>query len=207
MSPPPGPARGPRSPGAASCPRGPPSALPSRGCGRSRNRIPSTPGLSPRGRGNLQLAQLLLDHGGSIPAWAGIVPSKRRLINVIDSFELPPRKGLGSPKAKKPPVRKPPISKPRRKAVPKASEPERRPAPTPVEAESSRQRLLEHARLQAQEHRRKARELGLCRDCCQSAIPAQTRCEACAENHRLSRRQWQARRKEMKALESQGGGV
>ena len=120
---------------------------------------------------------------------AGVLPAKRHLITVVDTFELPPPKARGpKPKnAKTPPVRKlttrksprkPKVSKPRRKAVPKASEPERRPEPTPAEVEANRQRLLEHARLQAQEQRRQAKAAGLCRDCHQPAIPDQTRCEA-----------------------------
>ena len=50
----------------------------------------------------------------------------------------------------------------------------------------------EQNRLHAQDNRQKARELGRCRDCPDPAIPDQTRCERCAEKHRVSRRRWQA---------------
>ena len=51
-----------------------------------------------------------------------------------------------------------------------------------------------HHRRQEQERRQKAKELGLCRDCGQPAIPAQTSCETCADRHRVDRRKWQAQR-------------
>ncbi len=128
----------------------------------------------------------------------GVLPAKRYLITIVDSFELPPPKARGpkSKNAQKPPVkklttrkppRKPKVSKPRQKSVPKASEPKRRPEPTPAEVEANRQKSLEHARLQAQEQRRQAKAAGLCRDCHQPAIPDQTRCSVCAEKHRLRR--------------------
>ena len=53
----------------------------------------------------------------------------------------------------------------------------------------------EQHRLLEQERRRKAREQGLCRDCRNPAIPAQTRCPTCANRHRVSRRRWQAERR------------
>ena len=46
----------------------------------------------------------------------------------------------------------------------------------------------EYHRRYAQEQRQKAKELGKCRDCSKPAIPGQTRCPTCAENHRQSRR-------------------
>ena len=46
----------------------------------------------------------------------------------------------------------------------------------------------EYHRHYAQEQRQKAKELGKCRDCSKPAIPGQTRCPTCAENHRQSRR-------------------
>ena len=51
----------------------------------------------------------------------------------------------------------------------------------------------EYNRLYAQEQRRKAKELGKCRDCSKPAIPSQTRCPTCAENHRQSRRRIRAK--------------
>ena len=158
---------------------------------------------TPQVRGSSDSRRGRAQDGHANPAGTGILPPKRHLITVVDTFELPPQKGRGSPKAKNPPVRKPPgkpkVSKPCRKAVPKASEPERRPAPTPVEAESSRQRLLEHARLQAQEHRRKAKAQGLCRDCLSPSIPDQTRCSPCASQHREQRREQRRKTKERNA--------
>ena len=53
----------------------------------------------------------------------------------------------------------------------------------------------EQHRLQAQEHRRKTKEQGLCRHCGDPAIPQQTRCETCADRHRMDRRRWQAERR------------
>ena len=46
----------------------------------------------------------------------------------------------------------------------------------------------EYQRVRAQEQRRKAKELGLCKDCSEPAIPGQTRCPTCAEKRRESRR-------------------
>ena len=49
------------------------------------------------------------------------------------------------------------------------------------------------------EYKKKQREMlkasGLCKDCRGSAIPGQTRCEACAEKHRVRRRQNNATRR------------
>ena len=50
------------------------------------------------------------------------------------------------------------------------------------------QERKDNHRRYAQEQRQTARELGKCRDCSKPAIPGQTRCESCAENHRQSRR-------------------
>ena len=51
----------------------------------------------------------------------------------------------------------------------------------------------EYNRRYAQEQRQKAKELGLCRDCSKPAIPGKTRCTTCAENHRQSRRTYDAK--------------
>lgn len=51
-----------------------------------------------------------------------------------------------------------------------------------------------HRRI-AQERRQKAKELGLCRDCRAEAISGQTRCETCAEKHRISRRTYDVKRR------------
>ena len=55
---------------------------------------------------------------------------------------------------------------------------------------------MEYNRRLAQEQRQKAKELGKCRDCTKhTAIPGQTRCIGCAENHRQSRRRGDAKRR------------
>ena len=51
-----------------------------------------------------------------------------------------------------------------------------------------------HRKLE-QERRRRARGLGLCRDCNAKAIPGQIRCEPCAEKHRESHRRRNAAKK------------
>lgn len=53
----------------------------------------------------------------------------------------------------------------------------------------------EYNRRYEQERRKRAKELGQCRDCDSPAIPGQTRCPACAEAHRQSNRRSDARRK------------
>ena len=75
-----------------------------------------------------------------------------------------------------------------------------KPRPKPATAKSASPDRREYERLRrqrpermeakkraAQERRRRARELGLCRDCNKKAIPGQTRCDTCAEKHRQSR--------------------
>ena len=51
---------------------------------------------------------------------------------------------------------------------------------------------------QKEREKRRRQELkaaGLCRDCREQAIPNQTRCEGCAEKHRVERRQGDADRR------------
>ena len=78
----------------------------------------------------------------------------------------------------------------------RASKPRPKPATTtsasPDRREYERLRRQRPERMEAkkraeQERRWRARELGLCRDCNDKAIPEQTRCETCAEKHRQSR--------------------
>ena len=54
---------------------------------------------------------------------------------------------------------------------------------------------MEYNRRLVQERRQKAKEASKCRDCSKPAIPGQTRCEACAESHRQSRRRSDAKRR------------
>ena len=110
-------------------------------------------------------------------------------------------------------------SKPSRANAPKATKP--RPAPpsktsnppeakAPATQEAKRQDRQEYDRqrdqipkrkevpsLYAQEHRRKAKELGQCRSCSTPAIPGQTRCPTCAEKHLEYRRIYDAKRRAM----------
>ena len=146
--------------------------------------------------------------GGS-PAGAGMFPSKRHLITVVDTFYLPPHKGPGRPKTKKPsrkPSGKPTVSKPRKKARPKGQKSNPRTPMTTAQVEDQQEERREYDRqrsqnperkeahrLQERERRRKAKELGLCRECSNPAKPGETRCEPCAEKHRVGRRRSEER--------------
>ena len=111
------------------------------------------------------------------------------------------QKSKVKPKATKQPK---PERQPKLKRIPKARTPK---TAAEVAAQQERRREYdrqrnqtperqEYQRLQAQEHRRNAREAGRCRGCPDPAIPNQTRCEVCAEKHRASRRKSRARRNE-----------
>ena len=56
------------------------------------------------------------------------------------------------------------------------------------------------------ERRERLKASGLCRDCREQAIPNQTRCEACAEKHRVARRKNDTARREKKAASDHAGG-
>ena len=60
--------------------------------------------------------------------------------------------------------------------------------------EQQRANRRDYRRRYEQERRERAKELGQCRECNDRAIPGQTRCESCAEKHRLIRRASYARR-------------
>ena len=150
-------------------------------------------GLSPRGRGNRHNQKRFQCADGSIPAWAGM--SKERI------FETRFNLRTGRP-------RKPTISKPRKKATTKRQKPKPRTQMTTAQVAAQREERREYdrqrsttperresRRLQAQEQRRKAKELGLCRDCPNPAKPGRTRCEPCAAKHRESRRRSDAKRR------------
>ena len=154
------------------------------------------------------------DHhaGGADPAGAGMNPSKPQLFT--DSFQLPPRKGRGhklqnakKPKFRKPKARRAKVSKPIKKTT-RTKRPKTRVEPTPEQLEERRQKRLaydlkrsqtperkERRRRNAQARRDEAKHLGLCVDCGAPPVPEQTRCETCAANHRVSRRQYQKRAK------------
>ena len=142
------------------------------------------------------------------PAHAGILPPKRHLITVVDTFELPTPKGRGH---KLQNAKKPKASKPTKKVVPQARKPRPRVEPTPAELEAREQKRREyelkraqrperkeHRRRQAQAKRQEAKSLGLCIGCGASSIPGQSRCETCAEQHRQYRRQAKDRAKQQR---------
>ena len=140
---------------------------------------------------------------------SGIHRPKRQLF--VDAFKLPPRKRPGRPKTKRPirkPRRKPTVRKPAKKAKPKNQERRPRSKPTQAEVEAKRQEQLkfdrqrsktperrEQNRLRAQEKRRSAKGLGLCRDCPNPSKPDETRCSTCTEKHRVGRRKNDAQRR------------
>ena len=124
---------------------------------------------------------------------------------------MPPRKRPGRPKTKKPirkPRRNPTVRKPAKKAKPKNQKPKPRPEPTQAEVEAKQQEQLEfdrqrsktperreQNRLRAQEKRLKAKDLGICKSCPNPAKQGETRCETCAEKHRVGRRKNDAQRR------------
>ena len=76
--------------------------------------------------------------------------------------------------------------------------------PTPAEVEAREQNRHEHEQRQkrkenklrhAQAKRQEAKSLGLCVACGAPPIPDQTRCEICAEQHRVGQQRWYAERK------------
>ena len=102
------------------------------------------------------------------------------------AYELKPepkRKTRKPANPKPAPTRARKASKPAtaRVAKPKASEKPKRVRLTSEERQ-------EQARARTAEKRSNLKEQGLCKDCQQPAIPEQTRCPACAEKHRKTRR-------------------
>ena len=102
------------------------------------------------------------------------------------AYELKPepkRKTRKPANPKPAPTRARKASKPAtaRVAKPKASEKPKRVRLTSEERQ-------ERARARTAEKRSNLKEQGLCKDCQQPAIPEQTRCPACAEKHRKTRR-------------------
>ena len=87
-----------------------------------------------------------------------------------------------------------------------AKHPKHRPEPTPAEVEARKENRREYERKRAQTperkeyrrrlaqaHREKAKEIGLCKDCPNPAMPGQTHCPTCAEKKQVSRRQAEKR--------------
>ena len=101
-------------------------------------------------------------------------------------YELKPE-----PKRK---TRKPANPKPKSTRAPKTSKPaaaqttKPRASKKPKRVRLTPEERQERARERAVETRSKLKDAGLCKDCRQPAIPGQTRCPDCAENHRQSRR-------------------
>ena len=128
---------------------------------------------------------------GSIPAWAGI--GKERTFET--HFLLAYRKQRKAKAAEKPKTKQPakpkPVEKQTQRKIPvdpeTIRERERIRAKTPKRKESGR--------IYANKRRSEDKALGKCRDCSLPAIPNQTRCENCAEKHRVSRRTSDARRR------------
>ena len=85
-----------------------------------------------------------------------------------------------NPKAKStraPNTSKPAAAKPAKPKAPKK----------PKRARLTVEESKERARARAAKNRTKLKDAGLCKDCRQPAIPGQTRCPSCAEQHRQSR--------------------
>ena len=148
----------------------------------------------------------------------GMSPPKRQIF--VDSFPFEEPKRRAKPKKsttpRKPTTRKPKAKqkttsrkKTTTKAEPQPRKPRTRVEPTPEQVEARKEKRQaynqrrsqtperkEYNRHYAQDLRQKARELGRCRDCTKhTAIPGQTRCPECAENHRQSRRRSDAKRR------------
>ena len=101
---------------------------------------------------------------------------KRQLF--VDTFQLPQPGGKKKAPSKIKSTKKPsPPEKPAAKR-------------TPLTPEARR----EKQRTQHKEKQERLKSLGLCRHCPKPAIEGQTRCETCAEVHRVSRRKNDARR-------------
>ena len=133
------------------------------------------------------------------------------------SFALPEsRNAAGIPKAKKKQSRKNTQSLTTKKATSKGRKPKPRVEPTPakVEAKKENRRAYDRQRNQNPERkaynrrnavaqRNEAKSLELCIVCWAPAIPGETRCETCAENHRRYRRD--AKDRKIQAREQASG--
>ena len=78
-----------------------------------------------------------------------------------------------------------------RKLTPKEPVPKR----IPLTPEERRERQRAAFRAAFKEKLEKAKSLGLCRHCGEPAIDSQTRCDSCAEKHRISRREHDRKRR------------
>ena len=147
--------------------------------------------------------ELVLALDGPVPPTVRLTPLRRAIGHTFEfTFSLPKPANRGG----HPHNWNKPAVKTSRKATPMARKPKPRVEPTPeqIEAQKEARRAYEKKRNQTperkelkrrvtQEKRNEARSLGLCITCHGTPIPDQTRCETCAENHRVSRRQSQQR--------------
>ena len=150
--------------------------MPPRPCARpaARPRLPLTSGAR-RGAVPLSAAR----RGDRNPANAGVIYVKPQLFT--DTFHLPER---GTKKKKYTPDSR--ANDTRKRTPPKAPAPKK----VPLTSEERKQRQ----KVQWKEKYVRAKALGLCRHCGEPAIPGQTRCENCAEKHRVSLRAYDRKR-------------
>ena len=118
--------------------------------------------------------------GAGSPAHAEMHYAKPQLLT--DTFQLPKR---GGKKKQKPAPR---ANNTKKRTPPKDPVPKK--APLTPEARRERRRIRHKEKLE------RVRLSGQCRHCSEPAIPSQTRCETCAEKHRVSRRLNDAKRDE-----------
>ena len=123
---------------------------------------------------------------GTTFEWEFEFPMPTNPIYGRESEPKPKTKKPAHPKAKS--TRAPNTSKPAA-TKPAKPKPSKKPKRTCLTVEERRER----ARARAVETRSKLKESGLCRDCRQPAIPGQTRCPDCAEQHRKSRQPRQSK--------------
>ncbi len=144
----------------------------------------------------------------------GIHPSERQTFQY--TIDLHRRKNKNS-KVKTQRTSKPkPQKSPAELRAAKQRKPKRDPAPVtqrvpaspeePVqrrhaheEARNKTTERREYQRIRAREERQRAKNLGLCMSCPNSAIPNQNRCFMCAEKHRQSRRRSAAKSRATRA--------
>ena len=107
----------------------------------------------------------------------GTQPRKARIANPEKAGVKPQRK-TGEPTA---PATQYPETGTNRPPRPKATPEDRREYERTRRQRPERRETLRKA---SQAHRQKAKNLGLCRDCSNPAIPERTRCKICAEKHR-----------------------
>ena len=124
----------------------------------------------------------------------GTQPRKARIANPEKAGVKPQRK-TGERTA---PATEYPTTGTNRPPRPKATPEDRREYERTRRQRPERRETLRKA---SQANRQKAKNLGLCRDCSNPAIPGQTRCEICAEKHRQADRTRATTRREKEKAE------